>query len=63
MGRMIKTNQKICKSCKYHYGGDNAITICDYLLKTGKRRNCPVGVCDKYEPIVGGKEKIPWDDL
>lgn len=49
--KLIKTTQDICKKCKYHYGGDNALIICDYLEKTGNRRNCPVGVCNKFEPI------------
>ena len=63
MGRMISTTQKLCKTCKYHYGGDNALMICNYLGVTGKRRNCEPGVCDKYE--LGKNERkeiIPWDD-
>lgn len=51
---MIKTSNKICKSCKYSctmasYDNGKGM-MCNYLAKTGKRRNCEIGECDKYEP-------------
>lgn len=64
-GNLIKTNKDICKKCKYHFGADGGgILCCDYLEMTGKRRNCPVGFCDKFEPIIGKrrrKKDIPWE--
>lgn len=60
--KMIQTTGKICQKCKYiltngHSGKD---MTCMYLEITGKRRGCPVGWCDKYEPKKkrrSGKEK------
>lgn len=46
---MIKTSIKICKSCKYGKVYNSNEYHCDYYLMTGKRRNCKVGECDKYE--------------
>ena len=66
MGRrpMVNTTTEYCKQCEWHYGGDNAITTCDYLLKTGKRRKCPVGKCDKFKQKTEERSKdIPWSEL
>ncbi len=61
MGSMIKTTHEICMKCKYHYGGNsNGTPICDYLAKTGNRRNCDVGKCDKFEE---GKVKEEWEEM
>ena len=50
MARMVKTSYELCAKCKYHYGGNNnGVPICDYLARTGKRRNCDIGKCDKFE--------------
>lgn len=38
-----------CKRCKYRYGEDMGVTICGYLIFTGKRRGCPPDNCDKFE--------------
>jgi len=70
MGRMRKTSHAYCVTCKYHFGGDSRCHQsqigCEYILKTGKRRNCPIGKCDKYEPInkeERNKEHIQkWKD-
>ena len=70
MGRMTKTTKEYCISCKYHYGGGNGpsgigshtMVFCDYFLKTGKRRGCPVGKCDKWEQYEKGEKVIPWDE-
>ena len=65
MGRqkMVNTSDEYCRQCEYHYGGDNAIISCDYLLKTGKRRKCPVGKCDKFKKKTNTKREIPWSEL
>ena len=67
MGRMKKTSKEYCITCKYHIGGDTEKSTsriaCQYILKTGNRRGCPVGVCDKYEKkIKPEKEVIPWEE-
>ena len=61
MARMVKTSNELCAKCKYHYGGNNSgVLICDYLAKTGKRRNCDIGKCDKFEK---GDAKDKWDEI
>ena len=66
MERMKKTSTEYCIECKYHFGGDQkqsgSRVCCEYILKTGKRRGCPVGLCDKFKK-KDGKEKniIPWE--
>ena len=52
---MNKTTPHDCQKCKHstvikslHY------VACDYYLNTGKRRGCPVGWCDKFEPKKRG---------
>lgn len=47
---MVETVREHCqhKDCKYRsaaYVGET----CDYMLVTGKPRNCNISVCDKYE--------------
>lgn len=60
MSELIKTNKKICHSCRYGGGHlDYRNELCSYLEKTGNRRSCPVGVCDKYEPIEGKRRISP----
>lgn len=55
---MIKTSLEVCKSCKYGlYNGTNGGVICDYISMTKKRRNCPVGQCDKYEAKKGKRKE------
>ena len=63
---MVKTTTEYCMKCKYHFGGDHkqssSRVCCDYILKTGKRRGCPVGKCDKFVKSDGKeKNKIPWE--
>lgn len=50
MSKVIETNVFICSSCKYGRAmssTSNGVT-CTYYVKTGIRRGCPVGICDKY---------------
>lgn len=66
MGRrkMVNTTQEYCRQCEYHFGGDNATLTCDYLLKTGKLRKCPVGKCDKFKQKSNERKKeIPWSEV
>ena len=37
------TTKKSCKNCIYSYNVTDTLIICDYLLKTNKRRPCPAG--------------------
>ena len=60
MGRKISANKTKCLQCKYHAGGDAAYISCDYYLRTGKRRNCDIGVCDKFET---GKSKMRFERM
>lgn len=46
---MKTTTEKLCRSCKYSVNFGAGTTLCDYMKKTGKRRECSVGECDKYE--------------
>lgn len=59
MAEMVKTSYSYCRKCKYsaiHNAnkkgeeGTTQPTTCNYLLETKKRRGCPVGLCDKFEP-------------
>lgn len=66
MGLMKKTSKEYCMDCKYHFGGETSGSksrvCCVYILKTGERRNCPVGFCDKFEKCEGKEQKvIPWE--
>ena len=58
MAKHKKTSTNRCGSCKYScvLSGD---IICDYLLITGKRRECKAEECDKYEK--GKRIKIPFN--
>ena len=54
--RLLPTGKdnKLCKSCKYSITLKADITACYYVIDTKQRRNCPIGLCDKYEK---GKRK------
>ena len=54
-----KTNARLCQRCRYKVELSGSTPYCDYLHKTGERRNCPVGWCDKYEPR--NKRKVRKD--
>lgn len=47
--KMIKTSNRLCKSCKYGSYISGNLYMCNYLCMTYKRRNCPKGLCNKYE--------------
>lgn len=51
MAEMRKTTPALCRKCIHSTNASivGAIPICNYLLDTGKRRGCPLGVCDKFE--------------
>lgn len=51
---MVKTTNKLCKSCVYSKFLDIRNCYCDYFMMTYKRRECKVGYCDKYESKKGG---------
>ena len=57
---MRKTTATLCQQCKYSLSNGNgsgskyAVT-CAYLEITKKRRNCEVGLCDKFEAKVKRK--------
>lgn len=54
-----KEKQK-CFSCIYHWSPNTSHTVyCEYILHTGKRRNCPLNECDKYEQGSPPKQKKP----
>lgn len=57
MAKMIKTHRNICKKCMYHVGFNSVQSgiACFFYVFTNKHRGCPVGKCDKFEPI--DKEK------
>lgn len=48
---MVETSPRYCKKCKYAYKHNNSEVVCGYILETKKRRNCPVGMCDKFEAV------------
>ena len=48
---MEKVNRWKCLTCKYRFTENGYTVYCDYLGMTGKRRNCPYGMCDKYEDV------------
>lgn len=62
---MLKTNNELYKSCKYSYygytskGTGDSKYLCQYIVVTGKSRQCEIGYCDKY---VKGK-RINTDPL
>ena len=53
---MEKVDRWKCLTCKYGYTENRYTVYCDYLIMTGKRRNCPYGMCDKYEDGRQNKE-------
>ncbi len=57
MGEMTKTSVKYCRKCKYSYNQSQTEIMCGYYSKTGLRRGCPVGMCDKFEK-KGRKRKV-----
>ena len=54
---MEKVDRWKCLTCKYGYTENGYTVYCDYIGMTGKRRNCPYRMCDKYED---GKQKRRW---
>lgn len=51
-------NIRVCKKCKYHYGGGQKSDItCGYILKHNppQRRPCPAGKCTVFEPMERGE--------
>ena len=55
---MEKVDRWKCLTCKYGNTANGYTVYCDYLGMTGKRRNCPYGMCDKYED---GRQKRRWN--
>lgn len=55
---MRETNYEMCHSCRYGWGSYGE-AFCQYILITDEKRECPVGWCNKYEPLVGRKGVIP----
>lgn len=51
MSEMLKTSQEMCAKCKHGswHNIPERIVVCNYLLDTGRLRNCEIGECDKYE--------------
>lgn len=47
---MIKTSITVCKKCKFSEWSNNSNVTCGYFSMTKKLRNCPIGLCDKYQP-------------
>jgi predicted metal-binding protein len=46
---MIKTTIHVCKKCRFSEWSNNSNVTCGYFSMTKKLRNCPIGLCDKYE--------------
>lgn len=53
---MVKTSTKYCRKCRYSWKHSNTEIICGYIVETKMRRGCPVGMCDKYEPV--GRKRV-----
>lgn len=53
MNKMVKTSRSKCLECHYRCTeiGKSGLIVCDYFVKTGNRRNCPIGYCDKFKPL------------
>lgn len=51
-----RTSTKLCKSCRYSGKLSTTQICCEYILIEKKRRGCPLGWCDKYQPIKKGKK-------
>lgn len=41
---------EVKKSCYYSVTLEPRMTFCDYICKTGHRRECDPEECDKYKP-------------
>ena len=56
MSNMVKTTKAMCRKCKHSTNVSTTIAepVCNYILDTKQRRDCPLGYCDKYEE---GKRK------
>ncbi len=52
MGEMLKVTKKLCKTCKYRTHLYDVYYCCGYILAKGFSRQCPEGLCDKYEKGV-----------
>jgi hypothetical protein len=62
---MVKTSKEYCKKCEYYSGGSDETSggCCFYIIKTGKRRGCEIGYCDKFEKKKKNvKKEIPWSE-
>ena len=62
MAEMRKTTREFCQKCKYSISngattGSKYSVTCGYFEKTEKRRGCPVGWCDKFEPKVKRRKR------
>lgn len=57
--KMHETSVKLCKTCVYGVTFVEGYNACDYMGKTGQRRGCPLGLCNKYKKR-GGRRK--WRD-
>lgn len=42
-GAVNKTDEAYCKGCFYHNTHSDAY-LCNYILRTGRKRGCPAGV-------------------
>ena len=56
--KMHKTSEKYCKECKYHGSIHSGYMTCDRYLITKKRRECPIGYCDKFEKGKPERDKV-----
>lgn len=53
MAERIYKCSEVKESCKYSCGissrSSSDLIICDYIVKTGRRRGCDPEKCDKYK--------------
>jgi hypothetical protein len=55
MQRQENADRAWCRKCIYYGNENTAYNLCDYMLKTGKRRGCHYGNgCEKR-----GRRKVP----
>lgn len=57
-----KTTAQVCKTCVYSKVFSGGMRMCDYLGMTRKRRDCPVGYCDKYKTKSQMRRKANKDE-
>lgn len=59
MSKLMKTgkNNENCKGCAYQVGHCFNMLSCGYYDRTGQRRNCKVGECNKYTKCSSPDEK------